>query len=122
MATVMKTAQRELRGYISEVSERADVQAGVNFAIFSRDASRVRLELFDHAEDAVPARLVDLDSARNRSGDVWHVWVEGIRPGQLYAYRVDAMLLALGTNFRSWQWVLTEANEKGYPDRDVETR
>jgi len=33
--------------------------------------------------------MIDLDSARNRSGDVWHVWVEGIGPGQLYAYRVD---------------------------------
>ena len=32
---------------------------------------------------------IDLDPARNRTGDVWHVWVEGIRPGQLYAYRVD---------------------------------
>jgi pullulanase/glycogen debranching enzyme len=62
---------------------------GVNFAIFSRYASRVRLELFDHPEDAVPARVIDLDSARNRTGDVWHVWVEGIGPGQFYAYRVD---------------------------------
>jgi isoamylase len=26
---------------------------------------------------------------RNRTGDVWHVWIEGIYPGQLYAYRVD---------------------------------
>ena len=99
---MMKTPQRELHDYISEISERADVRAGsplplgtqergggVNFAIFSRDASRVRLELFDHPEDAVPARVIDLDSARNRTGDVWHVWVEGIGPGQLYAYRVD---------------------------------
>ena len=39
--------------------------------------------------DAMPARVIDLDPARNRTGDVWHVWVEGIRPGQLYAYRVD---------------------------------
>ena len=62
---------------------------GVNFAIFSRNASRVRLELFDHPEDAAPARVIDLDSARNRTGDVWHVWVKGIGPGQLYAYRVD---------------------------------
>lgn len=97
-----KTPQRELHDYISEISEFADVRAGsplplgtqergggVNFAIFSRDASRVRLELFDHPEDAVPARVIDLDSARNRTGDVWHVWVEGIGPGQLYAYRVD---------------------------------
>ena len=102
VATMMKTPQRELHDYISEISERADVRAGsplplgtqetgggVNFAIFSRHASRVRLELFDHPEDAMPARVIDLDSARNRTGDVWHVWVEGIGPGQLYAYRVD---------------------------------
>jgi glycogen operon protein len=62
---------------------------GVNFAFFSRHASRVRLELFDHPEDAAAARVIDLDPARNRTGDVWHVWVEGIGPGQLYAYRVD---------------------------------
>jgi glycogen operon protein len=61
----------------------------VNFAFFSRHGSRVRLELFDHPEDAAPARLIDLDPVRNRTGDVWHVWIEGIRPGQLYAYRVD---------------------------------
>ena len=82
-----KTPQRLLHDYISEISERAGVRAGsplplgtlesgggVNFAIFSRDASRVRLKLFDHPEDAVPARVIDLDSARNRTGDVWHVW------------------------------------------------
>ena len=99
---MMKTSQRELHDYISEISEHADVRAGsplplgiqesgrgVNFAIFSRYATRVQLELFDHPEDAAPARAIDLDSARNRTGDVWHVWVEGIRPGQLYAYRVD---------------------------------
>ena len=36
-----------------------------------------------------PPGSIDLDSARNRTGDVWHVWVKGIGPGQLYAYRVD---------------------------------
>ena len=97
-----KTPERELRGYIAEICEHADVRAGsplplgtqetrggVNFAIFSRYATRVRLELFDHPEDAAPARVIDLDSPRNRTGDVWHVWVKGIGPGQLYAYRVD---------------------------------
>ena len=97
-----KTAQRELHGYISVISDHADVRpgsplplgtqekgGGVNFAIFSRWASRVRLELFDHPEDTAPARTIDLASRRNRTGDVWHVWVQGIGPGQLYAYRVD---------------------------------
>ena len=52
--------RRNLRDYISETSEHADVRAGsplplgtqesgggVNFAIFTRNATRVRLELFD---------------------------------------------------------------------------
>jgi glycogen operon protein len=101
MAMTNKTAPRELHDYVSEISEHSDVRTGspvplgtqetgggVNFAIFSRDASRVRLELFD-AEDSAPARAIELDSAHNRTGDVWHVWVKGIGCGQLYAYRVD---------------------------------
>ena len=95
-------ATRVLHEYIAEVSESTTVRvgvplpfgthargAGVNFAFFSRHASRVRLELFDRSEDATPARVIELDPARHRTGDVWHVWVEGIRSGQLYAYRVD---------------------------------
>jgi glycogen operon protein len=102
MATMNETPQRELHDYISEVSAHADVRVGsplplgtqesgdgVNFSLFSRYASHVRLELFDHPQDAVPSRVIDLDSTRNRTGDVWHVWVEGVSAGQLYAYRVD---------------------------------
>ena len=62
---------------------------GVNFALFSPQATRVRLELFDHPQDGTPARAVDLDPAKHRTGDVWHVWIKGIGDGQLYAYRVD---------------------------------
>jgi isoamylase len=101
MAT-MRPAQRELKSYVAATSERSDVRpgcplplgamergGGVNFAVFSRNATRVRLELFDHPEDPAPARVVDLDSARNRTGDVWHVWVNGVGSGQFYGYRVD---------------------------------
>jgi glycogen operon protein len=62
---------------------------GVNFSIFSRYATRVQLELFDHPEDSEPTRVFDLNSTHNRTGDVWHVWVGGIGHGQLYAYRID---------------------------------
>jgi glycogen operon protein len=61
---------------------------GVNFALFSRHATGVRLDLFDHPEDAVPARSIILDAVRNKTGDIWHVWLAGIRPGQLYGFRV----------------------------------
>ena len=99
----MMTAPRaESADYLAEISERANVRAGcplplgtdesgggVNFALFSRDATHVRLELFDHPEDSAAARSFDLDTTDHRTGDVWHIWVKGIATGQLYAYRVD---------------------------------
>ncbi len=62
---------------------------GVNFALFSRNATRVRLEFYQNPDDASASKVIDLDPARHRTGDVWHVWVRGIASGQLYAYRID---------------------------------
>ncbi len=61
---------------------------GVNFAIFSRHATGVRLDIFDRPEDSAAVRSVILDAARNKTGDIWHVWLDGIRPGQLYGFRI----------------------------------
>jgi isoamylase len=60
---------------------------GVNFAIFSRHATGVRLDFFDRVADSAPARSIRLDPVRNKTGDIWHVWLEGIEPGQLYGFR-----------------------------------
>jgi len=60
---------------------------GINFAVFSRHATGVRLDFFDRVEDARPSRTVILDPVRNKTGDIWHVWLEGIQPGQLYGFR-----------------------------------
>ena len=98
----MNDLTRPLDDYVTDVSEHTDRRRGVplplgahqqgegvNFALLSRNASRVRLELFARVEDATPTRTVDFDPLRNRTGDVWHVWIEGLQPGQLYAYRID---------------------------------
>src|SRR5579864_264782 len=61
---------------------------GTNFSLFSRTASGVELLFFDHDDAAKPSRIVRLDSAANRTYHYWHVFVPGIKPGQLYGYRV----------------------------------
>ena len=61
---------------------------GVNFSLFSRKASAVELLLFDREDDAQPANVIRFDSFTNRTYHYWHVFVPGIRPGQLYGYRV----------------------------------
>src|SRR5579862_4046078 len=62
---------------------------GVNFVLFSRHATGVRLEFYQNSNDSSPSRIIDFDPVRHRTGDVWHVWVRGIPPGQLYGYRID---------------------------------
>jgi isoamylase len=58
---------------------------GVNFAIFSESATAVELCLFDRAGDAEEAHRIPL---RERTDQVWHVYLPDVRPGQLYGYRV----------------------------------
>ena len=62
---------------------------GVNFSVFSRNGTSVILELFEGPEDGSPCCSYTLDSRYNRTGDVWHVLVEGLRAGALYLYRAD---------------------------------
>ncbi|MGA8863527.1 MAG: glycogen debranching protein GlgX [Gallionella sp.] len=98
----MNTPERTFDDYVARLSEHTEIRrgiplplgthqsgGGVNFALFSRHATRVRLELFDRPTDAKPARAFDFDPSINRTGDIWHVWIQGIHSGQLYAYRVD---------------------------------
>jgi isoamylase len=63
--------------------------AGVNFAIFSRNATAVELLLFDHYEDSEPRHVLSLDPGANHTFYYWHIFVFGLKPGQIYAYRVD---------------------------------
>jgi glycogen operon protein len=60
-------------------------EGGVNFALFSRHAEGIDLLLFDQPQDAVPSDVIHMN---NKSCFVWHCFVEGAAPGQLYAYRV----------------------------------
>jgi len=57
---------------------------GVNFALFSKHASRVELCLFDESGEQEVKRL----EMSSRTDDVWHGYLPGIRPGALYGYRV----------------------------------
>src|SRR5215469_671814 len=64
------------------------VPGGVNFSVFSRNASDVELLLFDREDDAHPSRVFRFDPRANLSYHYWHGFVPNVRPGQLYGYRV----------------------------------
>jgi glycogen operon protein len=58
---------------------------GVNFALFSGNATRVELCLFDRADAKEATERIELVE---RTDDIWHARLPDVRPGQLYGYRV----------------------------------
>lgn len=62
---------------------------GVNFSVFSRNASKVILELYAGPDDCAPYARAEFDPVRNRTGDIWHAFIPGVKAGSLYLYRVD---------------------------------
>ena len=73
---------------------------GVNFSVAAPRANRVELLLFSSSEAPSPDRIIDLDVQTHRSGDYWHVEVEGLKEGCLYGYRVFGPLAPGGHGFR----------------------
>ena len=57
---------------------------GVNFALFSENATGVELCLFD-TPDGANERRIPLEERTNL---VWHAYLPGVKPGQCYAFRV----------------------------------
>ncbi|RXK86394.1 glycogen debranching protein GlgX [Filimonas effusa] len=58
---------------------------GVNFALYADYAAAVELCLFDQPYDK--PELVKINMVE-RSHQVWHAYIPGLKPGQLYGYRV----------------------------------
>jgi len=58
---------------------------GVNFALFAENATGVELCLFDNPDSGSESdriRIMEMDN------HIWHIYLPGLRPGQLYGYRV----------------------------------
>ena len=61
---------------------------GVNFSIAAPHATNVDLLIFQNKNDEYPIETISLDQ-NNRSGDYWHVELEGLTEGTLYGYKVS---------------------------------
>jgi len=59
---------------------------GVNFSLFSDNATGAEVCLFDHKDDKEPTACIPMT---DRTYSVWHVYIPGLKPGQLYGFRVQ---------------------------------
>jgi isoamylase len=58
--------------------------AGVNFSLFSENATKVELCVFDGPDAKRETRL----PLRHQTHQIWHGYLPEARPGQFYGYRV----------------------------------
>ncbi|MCJ7600246.1 MAG: alpha-amylase family glycosyl hydrolase, partial [Desulfobulbaceae bacterium] len=62
---------------------------GVNFCIFSRQATAMELLLYSDPHSTEPFQVVALDPHENRTFFFWHVFIEGLPTGICYTWRAD---------------------------------
>lgn len=65
------------------------VPDGVNFAVFSRNATGMYLCLYESPQDDKPTFELGLDPIKNRTGDIWHCMVKGVGVNTLYLWRAE---------------------------------
>jgi glycogen operon protein len=61
---------------------------GVNFSLFSENATEIVLLLFDSPSAEQPIQTIRLDPFLNKTFHFWHVFVRGCGPGAYYGFRV----------------------------------
>jgi glycogen operon protein len=62
---------------------------GVQFVIFSRHATGMRVLLYNRVTDREPAHVVSFHPETDRWGDIWSIFVPGLGAGQLYHFQAD---------------------------------
>ena len=74
---------------------------GVQFDVFSRDASGMRVLLYQDVDDLEPFKAFDFDPVSDRIGDVWSLFIPGLKSGQLYHFQASGPNdLSRGLRFR----------------------
>lgn len=64
---------------------------GVNFCLFSKTCASLELLFFEAPDDGKPSRIIKFDPKYNKTFYYWHVFVKGIKAGQIYGYRAYGM-------------------------------
>jgi isoamylase len=62
---------------------------GVFFSIYSKSAKSISLILFSNENDKLPSKIIDFNPQKDKTGDIWHIFVKGLKAGALYLYKID---------------------------------
>ena len=112
----MSTTYQVGRGRAYPLGATPDAK-GVNFSIFSENATSIELLIFDDHDSVEPIQIVNFNPRINKTFHFWHCHVAGLETGMHYAYRVDGPNDLSGRGFRfNRNKVLLDPYAKGITD------
>lgn len=85
---------------------------GVNFCLFSKSCEKIELLLFDNPEAKNPSQVIPFEPGLNKTFYYWHIFVKGLKAGQLYGYRVHGPWLPSQGNLFDKDKVLVDPYAK----------
>jgi len=62
---------------------------GVQFVVFSRSATKMRLLIYESVDDSEPAEIMHFDPELDRWGDIWSIFLPDQGEGLLYHFQAD---------------------------------
>jgi glycogen operon protein len=62
---------------------------GVQFVVYSKSATAMRVLLYRRVTDLDPQHVIELNPQSDRWGDIWSVFVPGVKAGQLYHFQAE---------------------------------
>ena len=88
MGKVFKNELKTEKGFPDILGATLD-KNGCNFAIYSKNAEAVSLLLFDDKDLKKYTVIIPLNKKINKTDDIWHIYIYGIKKGQLYGYSIS---------------------------------
>lgn len=61
---------------------------GINFAIFAKNLDHLALAIFHENDLFQPYQIFDLNPLINKTGNVWHLFIQGLPPNAIYGFQV----------------------------------
>jgi len=58
---------------------------GTFFAIFSANATKVEIVLYSKENQKYPKEVIEI---KDKKGNIWYIFISGVKPGDLYCYKV----------------------------------
>ena len=86
---VMPSSKRSLHFHYPLPYGAIIQEDGVQFVVYSKSATAMSVLLYRKVTDREPYRRVKFDPSTDRWGDLWSMFVPGLKAGQLYHFQAD---------------------------------